>query len=295
MPMLKTVAKWIILTALIAAAVLVTLWSESEAARRRCAGIEVTVTGDTPADSIAVRGTLKEITLFDPTLLQKPTNAIDLRAIERHLGSLSNFENVECVITSQGKLRINITPMVPEIRVFTAGGSYYINKDGKHIAADAQFFTDVPVVSGHFTRSFQPKQILPLVRYIKQDSLLNNLVGMIEVRDANNILLIPRIAGHVINIGDISDLPRKKSALLAMYRQVMPYKGWETYDTISVKYRGQVVATRRDKSLAQHGNMEEETEDLEEAALQATFSGNADEAATAESIPAPAPEKKKQP
>ena len=29
----------------------------------------------------------------------------------------------------------------------------------------------------------------------------------------------------------------------------MPIKGWNYYDTISVKWRGQIVATRQEKSL----------------------------------------------
>ena len=48
----------------------------------------------------------------------------------------------------------------------------------------------------------------------------------------------------------------------------MPYCGWETYDTISVKYRGQVVATRRDKTPRRHAPELEEQEDVEEQALQ---------------------------
>ena len=34
------------------------------------------------------------------------------------------------------------------------------------------------------------------------------------------------------------------------YRYVAPVKGWEKYDTISVAWRRQVVATRRDKTVA---------------------------------------------
>ncbi len=92
---------------------------------------------------------------------------------------------------------------------------------------------------------------------------------MFEAKDADDILLIPRVAGHVINFGDASGLERKRRALMAIYRNVMPYKGWEEYDTISVKFRGQVVATRRDKSAAAHSAVLTEEADLEEASLAA--------------------------
>jgi hypothetical protein len=52
-----------------------------------------------------------------------------------------------------------------------------------------------------------------------------------------------------------------------MYSKVIPYKGWETYDTISVKFNGQIVATRRDKSNLINYEMPVEEEDPEEATL----------------------------
>ena len=36
---------------------------------------------------------------------------------------------------------------------------------------------------------------------------------------------------------------------MKMYHKVLPVKGWDYYDTISVKWGGQVVATRRLKSI----------------------------------------------
>ena len=53
-----------------------------------------------------------------------------------------------------------------------------------------------------------------------------------------------------------------------MYHKVMPYKGWDEYDTISVRFRGQIVATRRDKTLLNHGPATDDNEvDPEEATL----------------------------
>ena len=52
-----------------------------------------------------------------------------------------------------------------------------------------------------------------------------------------------------------------------MYKKVLPYKGWEEYDTISVKFRGQVVATRRVKGNRHPRNVEFAEDDMEEATL----------------------------
>ena len=55
--------------------------------------------------------------------------------------------------------------------------------------------------------------------------------------------------GHVINIGRPEAFDNKFAKLKEFYTKVMPDKGWMYYDTISVKYNHQVVATRRVKAV----------------------------------------------
>ena len=90
---------------------------------------------------------------------------------------------------------------------------------------------------------------------------------MVYAADDDNLILIPRIQGHVINFGDTNRLVEKKNALIAVYRKVIPYKGWDEYDTISVKFRGQVVATRKNKGNQYKQNTDFEETDMEEATL----------------------------
>ena len=103
------------------------------------------------------------------------------------------------------------------------------------------------MVCGNFTSSFTPKDALPLVKYIDSDPKLANLTGMIVARDSRNLILVPRIKGHVVNFGDTTRMKEKSHNLFLFYRKVMPHKGWMEYDTVSVKFRDQIVATRRDK------------------------------------------------
>jgi hypothetical protein len=86
---------------------------------------------------------------------------------------------------------------------------------------------------------------------VESDSLLRSLVTMYCVRDTNNIIIVPEISGHVINIGNADGFENKFAKLKLFYRGVLPKKGWNTYDTISVKWNHQIVATRRVKAVEQ--------------------------------------------
>lgn len=265
--MSKTLLKWLLLTFLFAYVTVVTIWAHGEADRYVCQGFAVSIASSTSADTITINGVTEELMGYPKRIKGVPMTAINTLEIENYLSRLSNFEKVECTLSTDRMLKINITPMIPEIRVFDESGSYYINKDGKRIESKANFFVEVPVVSGKFTNGFTPCDVLPVTRFIQKDEVLGQLIGMVEANDKDNIILVPRIQGHVINFGDTNSLEDKRRALLTFYRRVIPYKGWEEYDTISLKFKGQIVATRRDKARNLHSLPFEEDIDPEEATL----------------------------
>lgn len=243
------------------------VWANYVARHHVCTGITVIVEGSPQLDSLIRNGITEELQKYPMPLVGSELHQINIGEVEKYLSRRNNFESVNCMISSRGEIVVKVVPLIPVIRVFYGNNSYYINKDGKHIVSNAEYYSDVPVVSGKFTRNFTPKYVIPVANYIKENPVLNELVSMIYAEDKNNLILIPRIRGHVINIGDTSRLAEKTRNLDIFYREVMPFKGWEEYDTISVKYRGQVVATRRDKTVRMHSEEYEEEEDMEEGTL----------------------------
>ncbi len=267
--MRNTILKWLLLILLMGYTAWVTVWANREAERHKCTGVIVKVTGtDNPKILERTKSGIKtELSRYPERIKGTLVHNLDIRKIEKYLSSISNFERVDCMINSDNCLLVEARPLEPVMRVFETGNSYYINREGKRIEAKAEFFTDVPVVCGDFNKKFTPKNVLPLVRYINTDPKLANLVSMIVARDDRNLILVPRIKGHVVNFGDTTRMREKSKNLFLFYRKVMPHKGWMEYDTISVKFRDQVVATRRDKTKQQHSEDYTEEIDLEEHTL----------------------------
>jgi len=107
--------------------------------------------------------------------------------------------------------------------------------------------------------------------------LLRSLVTMYQVRDTNNIIIVPEFSGHVVNIGNASGYENKFAKLKLFYSEVMPKRGWNTFDTISVKWNHQIVATRRAKAVAQV--VQYDPEDDEQAPdIETMTVGTADDA-----------------
>ncbi len=267
--MINTVLKWLLLILLTGYTAWVTIWANREADRHKCTGITINVLG-TENKKILERtksGIEIELSRYPEQILGIPVHNVNTGKIKEYLSAIPNFESVDCMINSENHLLVEAKPLEPVMRVFDAGKSYYINREGKRIDAKAEFFTDVPVVCGNFNKHFTPENVLPLVKYISSDTRLENLVSMIVARDGRNLMLVPRIKGHVINFGDTTRMKEKSNNLFLFYRKVMPHKGWMEYDTISVKFRDQVVATRRNKTKLQHSEDYTDDIDLEEHTL----------------------------
>lgn len=238
---------------LVLAAALVTgiLWAKDKSRGEKCTGIEVQVINADSTSFVTPQGVLNDLKGQGIKLVGKRMGDINASEIEEALRLSPYLENADIVKCQDGKVLIRVSQLVPVFRVFDGGSSYYVNRAGKHMSATNYYHSDVPVVQGHFTRKFPPTHLLPLIDYVENDSLLHSLVTMYIVRDTNNIILVPSISGHVVNIGNVSGLENKFAKLKLFYREVMPQRGWNTFDTISVKWNHQVVATRRAKAVQQ--------------------------------------------
>lgn len=252
-----------ILLVLAAALVIGTLWARDKSRGEQCTDIEVEVVNADSTSFVTPQGVLNDLKGRGIKLVGKRMGDIDASDIEEALRLSPYLENADIVKCQNGKVLIRVSQLVPVFRVFDGESSYYVNRAGKHMTATNFYHSDVPVVQGHFTRKYPPTSLLPLIDYVEKDSLLRSLVTMIIARDPNNIILVPDISGHVINIGNTAGLDNKFAKLKLFYSQVMPKRGWNTFDTISVKWNHQVVATRRIKAVPQV--MEFDPEDDEQA------------------------------
>lgn len=242
--------KWCLLVILLCYVAFMSSWATGASQARKCKGLRVEVSNADPVlEKVISRGVADNVYRITP-VKDVPINAIDITALEKRINAITNIDYAECGIDAQGYLVVCVGALIPEMRIFTPDGrSYYVNKAGKRMDATPEFFTPVPVVYGTFSKYFPETALLPVIDMLRTDSLMHNLITMVEVRSPEDIILVPRINGHVINLGNTSNLPRKVKYIETFYRKVMPYKGWQTYDTISVKFAGRVVATRAIKPV----------------------------------------------
>lgn len=239
------------------------LWAHGKYSGEVCNAVEVEVINADSTSFVTPQGVLNDLKSQGIVIVGKRMKNINASDIEEALTLSPYLENADVVKCQDGRVLIRVSQLLPVVRVFDGADSYYANRAGKRMAATINYHCDVPVVQGHFTRKYPVTRIVPLIDYVEQDSLLKSLVTMYCVHDTNNIILVPEFSGHVINIGSADGFENKFAKLKLFYREVMPKRGWNTFDTISVKWNHQIVATRRAKAVVQ--SIEYDPEDDEQA------------------------------
>lgn len=232
--------------------------------RRVCSGMKILVQSDDTVGFVTHKFISSELVKMNIAPKGKAVNQINTQEIEDAFLAKDYVESAQCYVQSDNSLLLEITPLKPVLRVFEGGKSYYVNRSGKRIASNAQFFKELPVVSGNFSESYPPTRLLPLTDYIESKQELKNLVSMIEVADSNNIFIIPTIAHHVVNMGCVEGYESKFAKLMRMYREVLPVKGYNFYDTITLKWDHMIVATKR--TGGSRLKIEQATDEEDEAA-----------------------------
>ncbi|MBR5899288.1 MAG: hypothetical protein IKZ14_07480 [Muribaculaceae bacterium] len=243
--------------------VFIFIWMGMESNVPKCTGIEIKFDTSVNNSFVTADEVSREIGYLPDYCVGMPLDQINTDSLERILNSIDKIEKASCVTYSTGRIEITVTPMHPVVRVFDGNISYYLNSQGKRIEADARYHMDVPVIKGSFDATHPAIDLLPLVNYIQADSLFSGLISMIEVDKKGEITLVPMLKGHVIKFGANSNIENKFDRLHRFYTEVLKYRGWETYETIAVKWDGQIVATKRKKKSNEKVEIERDLSETE--------------------------------
>ena len=215
-------------------------------------GIEVEINyGDTPklVDQKVVVDTLKARI---PDILQKEVRQVDCGQVSNAALHVPFLTNVSASVSISGKIVVTADQRHPVARLFFDDNESYIDLEGKIIPTSNLGECNVVVASGDFLGNFgsdsasaQIKTLWQVALFLDSHPDYKPLIDQLHVQENGEILMVPKVGDQIIELGDDSDLENKFADLLAFYRNGMPRAGWNTYSRISLKFKGQVVCTKK--------------------------------------------------
>ncbi len=204
-----------------------------------------------------------------------PVEEIDLQKIEHFLENSPYIDHAEVYIDINGKMWVDILQRYPLVRIVNGNNeSYYISSEGKKMPISPEFSSRVPIATGEIwdngriegtLESPATKKIYLLAKYISQHPFWKSQVEQIFVNRKQEIVLIPKLGDHKVILCDIGAdgkakkideeqerkefeeiLEKNLNKLLIFYREGLPNVGWGLYESINLKYRKQIVCTKKE-------------------------------------------------
>lgn len=186
-----------------------------------------------------------------------------------HLIKLSDFEMAELhqhlmahqyvmsgnlYIGKNGRVKIECVPRYPVARVVPArGDSYLIDHFGEIMPISENMVIKLPVIRGRVPQFNSADEVDlnrlaglgMLFKEINRIEFLQVLIDQVVVTALGDYRLLPVLGTEIIEFGELERIEEKLMDLDEFYNQVIAQVGWNQYESINLKYEGQVVGKRK--------------------------------------------------
>jgi cell division protein FtsQ len=202
------------------------------------------------------------------SILHASLKNIDVNGLEKALNSHPAIENAEISVDVNGDLKIDVTQRTPLVRVMNLDGeSYYIDNTSKLMPLNDKYTARVIVATGIIMEPYAARyqfsvnsisnnelfskvsvldDIYNISVFISKDSVLASMIHQINITTEKEIELYPSIGNHKIIFGEAKDFEEKFNKLKLFYTEGLnKTDGWNKYSTINIKYKNQVVCTKK--------------------------------------------------
>ncbi|MDO4460888.1 MAG: hypothetical protein Q4C30_00130 [Bacteroidia bacterium] len=211
-----------------------------------CSEIESDIIGNDEEVLISSNELSKIVNKSFPDLKGSKLQDININEIEQHIEQTPAVKKAECYSTPGGIIHVRVSQRKPIMHVFNNNGtSYYMDSEGDRIPVRTDSRVHALVVNGEVGSLLDGEELIKLCDFIVNDSFWKAQIEQIYITDKLEYILVPRVGDHVIEFGGIDRLEEKFENLYRLYTKGWHPKEWNLYSKVCLKYKGQVVCTKK--------------------------------------------------
>jgi len=144
-----------------------------------------------------------------------------------------------------GKLVINVDQRTPVLRIKNAIEDYYLDPTGIRIPTSPKYVERILIATGTIPDETVKRNLLKMTDYVNKNQFWSAQIEQVFIQANGELLLVPQVGDCLIEFGTPEDYEIKFRNLKAVYQEGFKNIGWNRYKLISVKYRNQVVCTKK--------------------------------------------------
>ncbi len=194
---------------------------------------------------------------------------LDLAAIENYIEEMTEVKEAKVYANLGGTWNIDVKIRKPIARIFNKyGENYYLDETGHTMAPSYLYTARVVVVTGNISDRKNSVSVDKIInndtlksirnlddiyrisKYVCNDPFLNAQIGQIDLDKYGQFVLIPQVGGQKIMFGTArndAEVADKFNKLKVFYKEGLPFEGWDKYEVINLKYKKQIVCTKKEK------------------------------------------------
>jgi len=184
-------------------------------------------------------------------LLNSDYGSLDLKSIESKVKSHRFVKDAEVYHDLHGNLTVEVKQNRPIARVLnTDEDDQYIGSKGLLLPQSSHFTARVLLITKDENIFFseeniidneEGKQLFELLTFVNEDAFWKAQIAGIHITKDNELILQPQVTKQLIEFGRAEGFKRKFKKLKVFYKEILPYKGWNSYQTVDLKYKNQIV------------------------------------------------------
>lgn len=175
----------------------------------------------------------------------KSWDDIDLDAMENVLVKHPMISSAECFLTADNRVRIKVHSAVPLVRVLSRSGADYMVGSRGEIIEYRGIAVNLPVATGYISRAYASGRLMAVVREIYSSKFWKAQIVQIDVDENGLVSLVPRVGGHIIDIGTADNAGEKLERVMRFYEDGLNVIGWNKYNRLSAAFENQIVCKKK--------------------------------------------------
>ncbi len=171
--------------------------------------------------------------------------------MEANLLNQDYIEEAQVYRDLSGKLLVEVRQSEPIARIVRPKDpDAYVSSDGKMLPVSEKYSARVLLVTGNYTdriingvdqETETPDRVFELIKYIYETPFWRAQIAQLDIDAQGNVIMYPQVGKQLIEFGDPDNIESKFTRLDTFYRKILPKKGWNEYQRVSVKYTDQII------------------------------------------------------
>ena len=175
---------------------------------------------------------------------------LDPKVLEERVETNPFVKDAQVYRDLKGNLQVKVKQSKPIARLFIDGRrDRYIDSDGRVLPVNAKHTARVLLIETEFKFAWENNlkeskygvQVFELLKFIEKDEFWKAQIAHVLIKKDGKIEMHPQVTRQIIEFGKPDDLENKFSKLMTFYKEILPKKGWNTYDIVNLMFENQII------------------------------------------------------